>query len=48
MKKSRILPHLNPMIHYDSGAARDDLVDDRIKDRFEFPIGKSNPAFADP
>jgi hypothetical protein len=42
------LPHLNPMIHYDSRAARDDLVDDRIKDRFEFPIGKGNLALVDP
>jgi hypothetical protein len=36
------------MIHYDTRAARDDFVDDRIEDRFEFLVGKSNLALADP
>jgi len=41
-------PHLSPLAYYDARAARDDLVDDRVEDRFEFLVRKSNLAFVDP
>ena len=40
--------HLSLLTGYHARAARDYLVDDRIEDRCEFLVGKSNLALEDP